>query len=248
MRARGFCGAGSTCRGSSTASWTAISCARAWRGSIRSALSATSCSDAGGSFARVSTMESALYMRNQLLRDTDWASMAHSLEVRTPLVDAVLLERMAALGPPEAGAPAKQELANAPSKPLPAAVIERKKTGFGVPVASWIDGKALSPTYRSTATRATGHDTWRCSNVPMQRRSRQWPAKSVSIEDRRLSEQSSTSNLDARFRCSWRIRGDCAPQLRCARGVVCERVGGRRYGACSHHQWRYRAIAAESAI
>ena len=29
----------------------------------------------------------ALYMRNQLLRDTDWASMAHSLEVRVPLVD-----------------------------------------------------------------------------------------------------------------------------------------------------------------
>ena len=32
-------------------------------------------------------------MRNQLLRDTDWASMAHSLEVRVPLVDAVLLEK-----------------------------------------------------------------------------------------------------------------------------------------------------------
>ncbi len=28
-------------------------------------------------------------MRNQLLRDTDWASMAHALEVRVPLVDSV---------------------------------------------------------------------------------------------------------------------------------------------------------------
>ena len=44
-------------------------------------------------FARVATLESSLYMRNQLLRDTDWASMAHSLEVRVPLVDAVLLSR-----------------------------------------------------------------------------------------------------------------------------------------------------------
>ena len=49
-------------------------------------------------FARVATLESSLYMRNQLLRDTDWASMAHSLEVRVPLVDAVLLEKLAGIG------------------------------------------------------------------------------------------------------------------------------------------------------
>ena len=88
-------------------------------------------------FARVATMESALYMRNQLLRDTDWASMAHSLEVRTPLVDATLLERIAALGPPELGAQPKQELALAPSRALPTAVTARKKTGFAVPVSRW---------------------------------------------------------------------------------------------------------------
>ena len=46
-------------------------------------------------FARVATLESSLYMRNQLLRDTDWASMAHSLEVRVPLVDAKLLRSIA---------------------------------------------------------------------------------------------------------------------------------------------------------
>ena len=34
-------------------------------------------------------------MRNQLLRDTDWASMAHGLEVRVPLVDSVLLSSAA---------------------------------------------------------------------------------------------------------------------------------------------------------
>jgi asparagine synthase (glutamine-hydrolysing) len=39
-------------------------------------------------------MESSLYMRNQLLRDTDWASMAHSLEVRVPLVDSKLLRSL----------------------------------------------------------------------------------------------------------------------------------------------------------
>ena len=46
-------------------------------------------------FGRVAALESSLYMRNQLLRDTDWASMAHSIEVRTPLVDASLLRQIA---------------------------------------------------------------------------------------------------------------------------------------------------------
>jgi len=91
-------------------------------------------------FARVATMEASLYMRNQLLRDTDWASMAHSLEIRTPLVDATLLEQIAALGAPAPATPAKQELALAPSIPLPSVVTQRKKTGFGVPVASWMPG------------------------------------------------------------------------------------------------------------
>src|SRR5262249_46588620 len=49
-------------------------------------------------FTRVATLESSLYMRNQLLRDTDWAGMAHSLEVRVPLVDAILLTKLAELG------------------------------------------------------------------------------------------------------------------------------------------------------
>ena len=46
-------------------------------------------------FARVAALESSLYLRNQLLRDMDWASMAHSLEVRVPLVDAHLLRKVA---------------------------------------------------------------------------------------------------------------------------------------------------------
>ena len=96
------------------------------------------------SFAKVATMEAALYMRNQLLRDIDWASMAHSLEVRTPLADAVLLEQVARIGPAPAGQPAKRELALAPSIPLPTAVTERKKTGFAVPVSPWMPGAAAN--------------------------------------------------------------------------------------------------------
>ena len=34
-------------------------------------------------------------MRNQLLRDSDWAAMAHSLEVRMPFVDKMLFDQLA---------------------------------------------------------------------------------------------------------------------------------------------------------
>jgi len=90
-------------------------------------------------FGKVATLESALYMRNQLLRDTDWASMAHSLEVRVPLVDSVLLE---AVAPAMVGAGAvtgKGSLARAPKTPLPDAITHRKKTGFSTPVGSWVE-------------------------------------------------------------------------------------------------------------
>ena len=53
--------------------------------------------DPGTPYGRIAALEASLYMRNQLLRDTDWASMAHSVEVRTPLVDAALLRQIAPL-------------------------------------------------------------------------------------------------------------------------------------------------------
>jgi asparagine synthase (glutamine-hydrolysing) len=89
-------------------------------------------------FAKVASLESSLYMRDQLLRDTDWASMAHSLEVRVPLVDAHLLR---AVAPTLLSLPAgkrKRFLANSPKQPLPPEIINRPKTGFGTPVQDWL--------------------------------------------------------------------------------------------------------------
>jgi asparagine synthase (glutamine-hydrolysing) len=93
-------------------------------------------------FMRVATLESSLYMRNQLLRDTDWASMAHSLEVRVPLVDAVLLEKLASIEPGQAKI--KSLLAEAPSRPIRRGMIQRRKTGFNVPIAKWISRQQQS--------------------------------------------------------------------------------------------------------
>ncbi len=90
-------------------------------------------------FGKISSLESSLYMRNQLLRDTDWASMAHSIEVRVPFVDIGLLRQIAQItAQPAAARLTKQVLAGGPSLPLPAEVLNRPKTGFGTPIYMWL--------------------------------------------------------------------------------------------------------------
>jgi len=93
-------------------------------------------------FMRVATLESSLYMRNQLLRDTDWASMAHSLEVRVPLVDAVLLDKLTSIKPGQAKI--KSLLAEAPERPIRGGMMQRRKIGFNVPIAKWISREQQS--------------------------------------------------------------------------------------------------------
>lgn len=90
-----------------------------------------------GSYLKVSALEMSWYMRSQLLRDSDWASMAHSLEVRVPLVDIKLLQ---ALAPLFAGKnmPAKRDMARTPLNSLPDVITNRAKTGFTIPVRDWL--------------------------------------------------------------------------------------------------------------
>jgi asparagine synthase (glutamine-hydrolysing) len=109
--------------------------------------------DPGNDLGRVSALESSLYMRNQLLRDSDWASMAHSLEVRFPLVDARLLPAVAPVLLQQQGrGDTKRLLAAAPRPPLFDSSAARTKTGFSVPLGEWL-------------TRLADTDSWR--KVPM---------------------------------------------------------------------------------
>lgn len=89
--------------------------------------------------ARISALETRWYMQNQLLRDTDWAGMTHGVEVRTPLVDVELFRAVQSLV--GANFPVgKLEMATTPLRSIPLAVLERKKTGFSVPVSEWTLG------------------------------------------------------------------------------------------------------------
>jgi asparagine synthase (glutamine-hydrolysing) len=88
--------------------------------------------------AGVCLLDTMHYLRNQLLRDSDWASMAHSLELRTPLVDAALLDALKLVHMNFTDGVGKRLLARSPKNPLPERIITRPKTGFGVPMTQWI--------------------------------------------------------------------------------------------------------------
>lgn len=87
---------------------------------------------------RTSDAELSWYMSNQLLRDTDAMSMAHSLEVRVPFLDSELVGYARSLGPPAPDAEEKELLKEAVGDLLPTEVLEREKSGFVFPFESWL--------------------------------------------------------------------------------------------------------------
>ena len=107
---------------------------------ITETLSALSTAGAS-SYAQIAALESTWYMRNQLLRDTDWSSMAHGLEVRVPFVDTRLLER---LGPAIASSapPTKQDLAACAAQLHPEMHSASQRPALAIPVREWIGSQA----------------------------------------------------------------------------------------------------------
>ena len=97
-----------------------------------------SCSSIAEPLKKVAALETIFYLRNQLLRDSDWSGMAHSLEIRLPLVDSVLFEGLVPLLLCDGGL-TKHQLAGTPLNPLPRSITSRKKTGFSIPVDKWTE-------------------------------------------------------------------------------------------------------------
>jgi asparagine synthase (glutamine-hydrolysing) len=80
------------------------------------------------------------YLPDQLLVKMDIASMAHSLEVRSPLLDQRFME-MAARLPLSAkvsGVTSKVLLKDAVSPWIPSHILNRPKQGFTMPIAQWL--------------------------------------------------------------------------------------------------------------
>ena len=87
---------------------------------------------------QLAKIESTFYMRNQLLRDSDWASMYHGVELRTPLVDTTLLENLTNVMSSYSLYKDKQPLKSAFKTILPKDIDYKKKIGFQTPTKDWI--------------------------------------------------------------------------------------------------------------
>jgi len=93
--------------------------------------------------AKTMGVDLGVFMVDDMLVKTDRASMAHSLEVRVPILDPVVAELALALPTRlKVRALAKKRLLRRAVEPLlPREVIEGRKRGFSAPVASWLRGE-----------------------------------------------------------------------------------------------------------
>jgi asparagine synthase (glutamine-hydrolysing) len=87
----------------------------------------------------VTLLELRNYLPSQLLRDTDQMSMAHSLEVRVPLLDDVVVRATLALPARVRTQPGKRLLARA------AGIRPVVKRPFSLPFDRWLRGPLREP-------------------------------------------------------------------------------------------------------
>ncbi|HWT01744.1 MAG TPA: asparagine synthase (glutamine-hydrolyzing) [Pyrinomonadaceae bacterium] len=99
--------------------------------------------DATDPVERMQSLDTRLYLAEDILTKVDRASMAVSLEVRAPFLDPRVAEYAASLPLRYKlrGRTSKYILKRAVADLLPKFVTRRGKKGFGVPVAEWLKGK-----------------------------------------------------------------------------------------------------------
>lgn len=105
--------------------------------------------DAENVIEQMQSLDTNLYLAEDILTKVDRASMAVSLEVRAPFLDPNVAEFAASLPANYKlrGGKSKYILKRAVRDLLPPFVTRRGKKGFGVPVAEWLKGK-LKPLAR----------------------------------------------------------------------------------------------------
>lgn len=89
---------------------------------------------------RASWMETNLFMKNQLLKDTDFMSMVHAIEVRVPFLDQELLKAIYHISSDIKfnNKVPKGLLVNSFKDILPEAIWDRPKMGFTFPLQGWL--------------------------------------------------------------------------------------------------------------
>ncbi len=92
-------------------------------------------------FNKASHLESDLYMQNQLLKDCDYMSMWHSIEVRVPFLDKELIELAYQINAEIKAFRGQKKylLIHALGDKLPRAIWDRPKMGFTFPFQNWLE-------------------------------------------------------------------------------------------------------------
>lgn len=86
-----------------------------------------------------SLLELKFYLKSQLLKDSDFMSMSHSIEVRVPFLDNELVALLASIKPQlKFGAVNKELLVRATEDIIPRVVWDRTKMGFTFPFEGWL--------------------------------------------------------------------------------------------------------------
>jgi asparagine synthase (glutamine-hydrolysing) len=101
--------------------------------------------------SRIQYVDMKTYLVDDILVKVDRASMAHSLEVRCPLLDHKLMELIAQMpsGLKLRNGRGKHILKKALESVLPADILTRQKKGFSMPVAEWFRGELKDFTYEA---------------------------------------------------------------------------------------------------
>ena len=107
----------------------------------------------------VSRFELTRYVRNQLLRDSDVMSMAWGVELRTPFLDAAVVDCLAQL-PGTVRLSAGKALLRSAVPEVPAWVTGQPKRCFQFPFARWIDGEWQGALASADRACPVSTDTW----------------------------------------------------------------------------------------
>jgi len=100
---------------------------------------------AANDLEKLVAMDFESYLPGDLMVKADWASMAHSIELRSPMLDHKFLEVCAQVptryrSSTQGGKLLLKELA---TKAIPGVDFKRSKMGFGIPLAKWLRGPFL---------------------------------------------------------------------------------------------------------
>ncbi len=113
-------------------------------------------SDAPDFLGRTLDVDIRTYLPYDLLVKVDIATMAHSLEGRSPFLDHELMEFAARIPATLKlkGMRSKHILKNALRSVLPRGILDRPKMGFGVPIDAWLRGELKEMAYDTLTGKA----------------------------------------------------------------------------------------------